>query len=172
MKIIYRPPVIGDGARIWALVRHSGVLDANSAYCYLLLCKDFSETCMVAEADGDVLGFVTAYLKPGHEDLLFIWQVGVARELHGQGVASRLLDELLQRERCRGVRYLETTITPSNTASHALFKGLARRLNANLSEQTYFDVTLFPGDDHEPENLIRIGPLQDYLSDQTSNQDS
>jgi L-2,4-diaminobutyric acid acetyltransferase len=159
-KIAYRPPVIEDGVRIWKLVRDSGVLDVNSTYCYLLLCKDFSETCAVAEVGGEVFGFVTAYIKPGHGDSLFIWQIGVARALHGHGLASALLLELLQRESCRGVRYVEATIAPSNTASHALFAALARRLGANLSEQSCFDTSQFPGGGHEPENLIRIGPFQ------------
>lgn len=161
-EIIYRPPVIEDGTPIWKLVRDSGVLDLNSVYCYLLLCKDCSETCAVAEAKGEILGFVTAYLPPGRKDSLFIWQIGVSSALRGQGVASRLLQEILQRESCRGVRFLEATIGPSNEASHTLFAALAKRLDAGLSEQPCFDAALFPGESHEPENLIRIGPFQGF----------
>jgi L-2,4-diaminobutyric acid acetyltransferase len=169
-EIIYRRPVIEDGTPIWKLVRDSGVLDLNSVYCYLLLCKDYSETCAVAEANGEILGFVTAYLPPGREDSLFIWQIGVSSALRGQGVASRLLRELLQRESCRGVRFLDATIGPSNEASHALFAALAKRLGADLSEQSCFDAGLFPGESHEPENLIRIGPFQGFQLTQTYNQ--
>lgn len=169
-EIVYRPPTIEDGTPIWKLVRDSGVLDLNSAYCYLLLCKDYWKTCAVAEAKGETLGFVTAYLPPGREDSLFIWQIGVSSALRGQGVAGRLLRELLQRESCRGVRFLETTIGPSNDASHALFAALAKRLGADLSEQPCFDATLFPGKSHEPENLIRIGPFEAYQPIQISNQ--
>jgi L-2,4-diaminobutyric acid acetyltransferase len=160
--IIYRPPTIKDGLPIWKLVRDSGVLDLNSTYCYLLFCKDYSETCAVAEANGEILGFVTAYRPPGREDSLFIWQIGVSSSLRGQGVASHLLEALLRRENSRGVRFLEATIGPSNDASHALFTALARRLGTEMSEQSYFDAELFPDESHEPENLIRIGPFQTF----------
>lgn len=159
-EMIYRPPTIEDGISIWRLVRDSGVLDLNSVYAYLLLCKDFVETCAVAEVDGKVLGFVTAYRPPGREDSLFIWQIGVDPTLRGRGVAGRLIQELLHRESCGGVTTLEATIGPSNEASHALFAALAKWLGAGLSKQPYFDARLFPDKGHEPEDLIRIGPFK------------
>jgi L-2,4-diaminobutyric acid acetyltransferase len=140
-------------------VRDSGTLDVNSLYCYLLLCKDFPATCCVAEAHGAIAGFVTAYLPPGRGDTLFVWQIGVAAELRGQGVAGRLLQELLRRDVCRGVRFVEATVGPSNHASRALFTALARDMNAALSEQSCFDAKLFPEGNHESENLLRIGPF-------------
>ena len=57
------------------------------------------------------------------------------------------------------VRYVEATVGPTNRASRALFTALARDLNATLIEQSCFDATLFPEGNHEPENLLRIGPL-------------
>jgi L-2,4-diaminobutyric acid acetyltransferase len=144
---------------MWRLVRESGALDVNSVYCYLLLCKDFSATCCVAEARGGLVGFVTAYLPPGRSDTLFVWQIAVTSELRGQGVAARLLQELLRRRACRDVRFVEATVGPSNHASRALFTALARDLNGSLSEQSCFDASLFPEGGHEPENLLRIGPF-------------
>jgi len=158
--IRYRPPTIEDGIAIRQLVCDAGSLDVNSVYCYLLLCKDFAETCAVAEAHGEILGFVTAYLPPSREHSLFVWQIGVGAAHRGQGLATRLLQELLRRKACRGIRFLEATVGPSNAASRALFTALAERLGAELSEQPCFDAALFPDEKHEPENLIRIGPLQ------------
>jgi L-2,4-diaminobutyric acid acetyltransferase len=156
----YRLPLVEDGTSIWCLVRRSGTLDLNSTYCYLLLCKHFSETCAVAEVNGEIVGFVTAYLPPRHADTLFVWQIGVAAEMRGRGMASRLLEEVLQRKSCRSVRFLEATVGPTNHASRALFTRLAERLDAGLSEQSCFDSALFPGADHEAERLLRIGPFR------------
>ena len=156
---IYRPPTPEDAPAIWRLVRDSGTLDVNSVYCYLLLCKDFAATCAVAEAQGEIVGVVTAYLPPGRGDTLFIWQIGVTPERRGQGLAAGLLQDLLRRDVCRDVRYVEATVGPTNRASRALFTALARDLNATLIEQSCFDATLFPEGNHEPENLLRIGPL-------------
>lgn len=158
-EISYRKPTIEDGTLIWQLVRDSGTLDLNSTYCYLLLCKHFSETCAVAEANGKIVGFVIAYLLPQRADTLFVWQIGITHTMRGQGLATRLLQELLQRDVCHCVRFVEATVGPTNQASRALFTALAQRLNTELTEQPCFDAALFPHGNHEAENLFRIGPF-------------
>lgn len=159
----FRRPLIRDGQVIWQLVRDSGVLDPNSAYCYLLLCRDFAKTCAVAQAGGKVVGFVTGYLPPGRDDILFVWQVGVSPAFRGQGLAGRMILDILGRDSCRDVRWIETTVSPSNQASRALFASLARRLDAELTESPCFDTADFPEGGHEAEPLLRIGPFD--LSD-------
>jgi len=141
------------------LVEASPPLDNNSRYCYLLLCEHFAPTCAVAEADGSVLAFVTAYVPPGQPDTLFVWQVAVAPMLRGQGVARRLIDHVLQRPDLAHVRFVEATVNPSNDASRALFASLAREYGALLSEACMFPEALFPSG-HEQENLLRVGPFQ------------
>ena len=144
---------------MWKLVQDCGILDVNSTYAYLLLCKDFAETCGVAEFKGEVVGLVTGYHPPKKTNTLFVWQIGVADSMRRSGIAKRLLLEVLQRESCRDVSFLETTIWPSNLASRALFESLARELNAGVAEGICFEQTLFPQSDREPEYLFRIGPF-------------
>ncbi|WP_022950201.1 diaminobutyrate acetyltransferase [Methylohalobius crimeensis] len=158
-RIVLRPPKVEDGTAIWRLVRDSGVLDLNSTYCYLLMCKHFADTCAVAEFNGEIVGFVTAYLPPDQQDTLFIWQIGIDASMRGRGLATRLLLELLKRDVCRDIQFVDATVGPSNQASRALFHSLAKRLNTDLSEHPYFEATLFPSTDHEPENLLHIGPF-------------
>jgi L-2,4-diaminobutyric acid acetyltransferase len=154
-----RRPREADGAAIWEIVRDAPPLDLNSAYCYLVLCRDFGETCLVAE-DGDrVVAFVTGYRMPARPDTLFVWQIGVDAAHRGAGLATRLLQDLLARPGCRGVRFLETTIGPSNAASRALFQGLARDSGTRFAEAGGFGADHFPGSGHEPEVRYRIGPL-------------
>lgn len=154
-----RRPRETDGAAIWEIVRDAGPLDLNSAYCYLVLCRDFGETCLVAEEGGRVVAFVTGYRMPDRPATLFVWQIGVDTAHRGAGLATRLLKELLGRPGCRGVRFLETTIGPSNAASRALFQGLARDLGTPFAAAGEFGAHLFPGAGHEPEVRYRIGPL-------------
>ncbi len=155
-----RHPVPEDGESIWRLVSDSGKLDLNSTYHYVLWCRDFASTSLIAERNGEIVGFVTAYLPPEKADTLFVWQVGVAPSARGEGVAGRLLDALLECETVKPVRYIEATITPSNRASRALFASLARRLNAphRILNDEGFAGDLFPEEDHEGEQLHRIGP--------------
>jgi L-2,4-diaminobutyric acid acetyltransferase len=165
LRVRFRHPDVADGLAIWHLIAEAGTLDQNSTYAYLAICRDFAETCLVAEhADtrggtSGLLGFVTGYLPPKHRDSLFIWQIGVAPAARGAGLAGRMLRRLLTSAACHDVNYLITNVTPSNTASRALFHGLARRLHAAVEEQEGFPGWLFPEPDHEPESLLRIGPF-------------
>ena len=135
-------------------------MDVNSHYLSLLLCRDFSATCVVAEWDSQLAGFLSAYLPPGRNDTVFVWQVAVDPQRRGAGIASRMLDALLARPACKEVRRLETTITPSNASSQKLFRALAARLETDCLRGEGFAAELFAGDDeHEPEELYRIGPF-------------
>jgi L-2,4-diaminobutyric acid acetyltransferase len=162
---VIREPGVQDAASVWQLVRESGVLDLNSPYAYLLLCSDFARTSVVAEAAGRIHGFVGAYRPPSRPESVFVWQVVTAREAQGRGLGSRLLEAVLERPACRGVRFLEATVTPSNQPSRALFRGLARRRGVPFVEELAFGADLFPGPDHEEEVRVRIGPFDAVPSD-------
>jgi len=154
-----RRPRLEDAKAFWALVRQSGVLDANACYTYLMLCRNFSHTCVVAEVDGKVAGFLTAYLLPDQPDTLFVWQIGVEPSEQGQGLAFGMLETLIQRELFKNIRYLETTIFPSNKASQALFRKFARQHNTSCVVSSCFEAHHFP-DEHERELLFKIGPFR------------
>lgn len=156
-----RPVEVADGQAIWQLVRDSGVLDVNSLYCYLLLCRQFRDTCLVAEEAGEVLGFVTAFRPPAQPEVIFVWQIGVGASARGRGIAARLLDHLLRLPACGDVRWLETTVTPDNHASRALFHSAARRWGTRCEVLPGLGPELFPGTGHQPEKLHRIGPISE-----------
>lgn len=155
-----REPELHDGARIWRLVEESEQLEANSPYSYLLFCTHFRNTAIVAEMENELVGFVTAYLLPDQPDTLFVWQIGVDQRAQGKGLASAMLLQLLLRERCKEVEYLEATITPSNEPSQRLFRSVAKKFKTQCKEEPFFPRECFPGDDHEEEMLFRIGPLR------------
>jgi diaminobutyrate acetyltransferase len=150
-----RRPTVADGAALWRLARDSRVLDLNASYAYLLWCRDFAGTSIVATVDGEPIGFVTGYHRPAEPGTLMIWQVAVAAAHRGRGLARRMLDELVERT---GPTTLETTITPDNEASVRLFSTFAARHGAGLDVAPVFDSSQFP-DGHETELLYRIGPL-------------
>lgn len=155
----YRSPRKADAARVHALVDACRPLDLNSPYAYLLLCTHFSATSAVAELNGAPLAFAGGYLKPADQSVLFIWQVAVSRRLRGLGVGVRLLQQVLDRETCRHVRFLEATITPSNVPSWALFRALARARGARCRRRPLFSEADFGPGTHEQEHLLRIGPF-------------
>lgn len=152
-------PTPSDGTPMWELVKAS-TLDLNSPYKYIMMCEFFSETCVVAKENDKVVGFVTAFIPPEKPDVLFIWQVGVDASQRGKGIASKMLNEILQRKACEKVSYVEATVTSTNAASQSLFLRLAREHSTDCKVSECFPEELFP-EDHEAEFTYRIGPLSE-----------
>ncbi len=152
------PPEVKDGGALWRIARDSGKLDLNSAYTYLLWCRDFAGSSVVARRGTEVAGFVTGYRRPEAVDTFVVWQVAVHGSYRSEGLALRMLEHLADRLRPGGARFLEATVTPDNEASARLFTAFARDRNAPLRRSELFPAALFP-EDHEPEVLFRIGPL-------------
>ncbi|WP_027961089.1 diaminobutyrate acetyltransferase [Halomonas halodenitrificans] len=149
-----------DGWGIYELVKSCPPLDVNSAYAYLLLATQFRDTCAVAtDETGEIVGFVSGYVKSNAPDTYFLWQVAVGEKARGTGLARRLVEAIMTRPELVGVHHLETTITPDNLASWGLFRRLAQRWQAPLNSREYFSTDQLGGE-HDPENLIRIGPFQ------------
>jgi L-2,4-diaminobutyric acid acetyltransferase len=167
-------PRLQDGAALWRIARDSRVLDLNSCYSYLLWCRDYAATSIVARpgeagapggadaagAAGEPVGFITGYARPESPRTLLVWQVAVDHSHRGRGLAAAMLDALTRRAREeRGVDVVETTITPDNAASHRLFTSFAERHRAAVAREVLFDAGVFPEDGHAPEVLYRIGPI-------------
>ncbi|CAM3620096.1 diaminobutyrate acetyltransferase [Nocardiopsis rhodophaea] len=156
------PPVMADGRLLWALARDNG-LDENSPYAYVMWCRDFAATSVVArDAEGTPRGFVIGHVRPDAPDTYFLWQVAVDSACRGRRLARRMLDYIGDRITERGLTHLEATVTPDNGASRALFASFARDRGAEPVWTPLFEREHFPqhGEHaHEPEDLVRIGPL-------------
>lgn len=137
------------------MARDTEVLDLNSSYSYLLWCRDFAATSIVATAGNEPCGFVTGYMRPDEPGTLMVWQVAVDESQRGRGLAAAMLDELAHRA---GADRVETTITADNAASNRLFTRFAERHGADFDREPLFTPDLYP-DGHDTEYLYRIGPL-------------
>lgn len=157
--LVFRAPEPEDGKAVWELIRSCGPLDDNSLYCNLLQCDHFADTCILAERDGEILGWISAYLPPAEDGVLFVWQVAVSENARGMGLAGRMLDKLVARKVCRDVRRMKTTITPDNDASWALFRSFARRMEAPIEGEPHFEREAHFGGEHETEVMAEIGPF-------------
>lgn len=159
MPIELRKPSAEDGASLFDLVERCAPLDPNSLYCNLLQCTHMAETCVAAIQDENLVGFFSGYVLPTNAETLFLWQVAVDESARGAGLASKMLSHLLARDACRGVRFIETTITEGNKASWALFERLAKKLKADLNNSVMFDKQIHFAGRHDSEMLVRIGPF-------------
>jgi L-2,4-diaminobutyric acid acetyltransferase len=159
LSVAFRAPRACDGPAISRLIGDCQPLDTNSAYCNLLQCEHFADTCVVAEHDGNLAGWVSAYRPPSAPEAMFVWQVAVHHAARGTGLAGRMLDALIARPAAEGVTALTATITEENVTSWALFASFARRHGARLTRRSMFDRDAHFAGAHETEHLVSVGPL-------------
>lgn len=154
-------PEPADGAAMWALADRAD-LDVNAPYQYLLWCRDFAATSVVARHRGSVVGFVTGYRRPEAPDVLFVWQVAVDPAWGRRGLGTRMVRDVAERPAPPSgggpARWVEATVTPGNVASDRLFRRVAADASAGVTTAPQFSADAFPVD-HEAELLYRVGPL-------------
>ena len=155
-----RKPALDDGAAIYSLIKRSKPLDLNSLYCYLLICDHFNETSIVVQYDSAITGFISAYIHPNKPDTLFIWQVAVDATMRKKGIAMKMVMAILGRDIASKIRYIETTVSPSNEPSSAFFHSLTATLKTELKQETYITCSMFGKEQHEDEILYKIGPFR------------
>jgi len=153
-------PTAEIGAAVHKLISECPPLDTNSMYCNLLQSSHFAETAVAAVLENELVGFVSGYRIPKRPETLFVWQVAVGEKARGQGLAGRMLKEILSREQNRDIKRIETTITPDNKASWGLFESLARKLDTEISSSVMFDRHQHFDNQHDTEMLVKVGPFK------------
>lgn len=151
-----RKPTPADGSTVWKLVRECAPLDENSTYCNILQCDHFRDTCVLAEMDGDAVGWISGHIPPSDPDAVFVWQVAVSERARGKGLGGRMLRHLTGREECAGLARLKTTITESNAASWALFERFAARAGGRFSRRPIYLSDTHLGGASPSEHLVTI----------------
>jgi len=162
-QITLRKPSNEDGSDVWALISACKPLDENSMYCNLIQCDHFADTCVLADMDGDVVGWISGYIRPDDPETLFVWQVAVSPLARGRGLGRKMLTHLIARDECAGVSRVQTTITKDNSASWGLFTSFAERQGAEMDSAAHFK-----SDEHfdgtaKTEHLVTIS-LEEALS--------
>ena len=151
-----RKPLATDGAEIWELIRSCKPLDENSLYCNLLQTDHFRDTCVLAELDGDIVGWVSGYVLPYDPETFFVWQVAVSEKARGMGLGAKMLAHLINRPECEGVTGVQTTITADNEASWSMFRKFSRAEGVAMNVQAYYTQALHFRDRSKTEHLVSI----------------
>ena len=159
-QFTFRRPQVNDATELCRLARACPGLDAYPVYAYLLLAAHFSDTCVVVTVDERVVGFVSAYIRPQTDNVLFVQQVVVDEQFRGHHLGQAMLCHVLTRWNLQKVRYLEAAVTPDNEVSRQLFIGLERLLGTSHGEQAWLAEELFADDIHDDEILMRLGPFR------------
>lgn len=151
---LFRKPELQDGTAIYRLIQASPPLDLNSIYLYFLQASHFADTCVVVEQDGEIVGFLSAYLQPDKPQRLFVWQVAVAESLRGQGLGKKMLLQLLRNQlHTPKITEFACTISPSNKASQRLFESFAQTHHLVGETVPFITRAHFGETGHEAEDL-------------------
>lgn len=150
-----RKPDATDGAMIWELVRSCKPLDENSMYCNIVQAEHFRDTCVVAEVDGEILGWISGHMIP-NQDAFFVWQVAVSPKARGLGLGKKMLHHLVERDECDEATCLKTTITRDNDASWGLFRSFAKMIGGDLSDMPHYTREDHFGGQHATEHMVTI----------------
>jgi L-2,4-diaminobutyric acid acetyltransferase len=167
--LIFRKPMARDARDVNDLVAACPPLDTNSLYCNLLQCTHFADTCLLAEQDGDIKGWISSYRPPDDPTAIFVWQIAVHESHRGRGLGVDLLQRLLCLPGASRASHLKATVTPSNRASRAFFTRFARQQGLELDTRPWFDTVVHFGGRHESETLFSIGPLHPASLPPTTN---
>lgn len=155
-----RKPDATDGADIWRLVRDCKPLDENSMYCNLVQADHFRDTCVVAELDDEIVGWVSGHMIP-KEDAFFVWQVAVSPKARGLGLGKKMLAELVNRDETEDATELRTTITEDNDASWGLFRSFAEDIGGMLTDEPHFESDEHFEGKHDTEHMVTITLTED-----------
>lgn len=167
--VVYRRPRVADGSRIHQIADDTKVLDTNTPYAYVLWCRDFAQTSVVAEIDRRPVGFVTGYLRPDDPSVVMVWQVAVDSDARGAGIAAGLVHSLFDAVEPRGAHTMQTTISPDNQASQRLFASVAQCRGLALTRRPLFSEADFTvgataaecgevATEHQAEDLYTLAP--------------
>ncbi|ACL02877.1 L-2,4-diaminobutyric acid acetyltransferase [Desulfatibacillum aliphaticivorans] len=154
---LMRPPKPGEGLVVHELIRNCAPLDLNSEYAYHLLCRHFASTCVIAELESRIAGFISGYIKPSDDQTFFVWQVAVSPDFRKRGLGLSMLHWLADQTDCK---QFETTISPSNKASQSLFLRFAADRGLNVRRETFIESYETEKGLHEEEILFRFVPGQ------------
>ncbi|MFF7386985.1 diaminobutyrate acetyltransferase [Streptomyces scabiei] len=165
-RAVFREPRPEDGFAVWELVKNTPGLDTNSPYSYVLWFRDYADCSLLATVNGEIVGFLTGYRRPDEPDTYFVWQTAVSPRHGVPFLGVRLFEAAAERQRERGARHVEATVSADNKAILMVLKQYARKRSAEVAERVLFPAAWL-GEGHHDEVLHRIGPLTPVTTETT-----
>jgi ribosomal protein S18 acetylase RimI-like enzyme len=114
-----------------------------------LFLDHFSGSSLVAEDDGDLVGFLVGFMSPGPPAEAYIHFAGVHPGYRGTGLARRLYEQFLAAARADGRRVVRAITSPANDGSIRFHRamgftvgGPVRDYNGPGRDMVTFELTL------------------------------
>ena len=131
-----RPIEKSDVKKVRSLIKKH--LDMNEKWVYKgepwyywTLSNLFSETCLVAEKDDNVIGFVIAYKDQASSREIFIEDILIDSKMRRNGLGTRMVSEIIRNAKTTKCKSIWGTIDPKNKASLEFFKSVGFKNKTN-----------------------------------------
>ncbi len=82
----------------------------------------FSNSCFVAEFNGDIVGFTMSFRSQVDTKKFFLWQIGVFSYYRKNEIGQKLLDNVEKIAKELGCKIIELTVDPENIPSQRFFE--------------------------------------------------
>ena len=151
-----RAPKGQDKAGIIALSKGTGSDVMGDVHGSLVANRFSPETSVVAELDGELVGWALAYVLPFDPETLFIWTVEVSEAAEDTGLSSLMLGHLMRQNACLNVTRVQTCIPSDEEDNRALFRRFANWQRSKMKIEPFVTQALFPRNRHKNQNLVTI----------------
>ncbi len=93
-----------------------------------LFVRYFADTCLVAEIDGDLAGFLIGFMAQSDPDVAYVHFAGVNPDYRRRGVGQGLYDRFAQLAAKEGRSKIRSVTSTVNRLSHAFHSGMGFQL--------------------------------------------
>lgn len=151
-----RRPTARDESRLSRIERDVARSGAGAGIGGMACTGALRDTSVLAEVDGEIAGFVSAYLLPYDAETLFVWRVEAPGADRIPGLGSLMIGHLMRQDICRHVTRVQTVLTQDDAPGWALFRRFSRWQGTTMRIQPFITQALEPMKRHEAESLITI----------------
>jgi L-2,4-diaminobutyric acid acetyltransferase len=121
-QIIIRKVREDEFLKVYNFVSHCKPLENYAEHFYKIMFRYFGNSCLVAEFNDEIVGFVMGFRSRVNNKTFFLWQIGVFSYYRGKEIGRILLEEFEKVAKKLGCKRIELTVDPNNLASQKLFE--------------------------------------------------
>jgi len=152
-----------DHADFWRREDNPDPAPEQTGGIYHLFTRHFQDTCFVAEADGQVIGYLLGLISPTRQGEAYIHNLAVRRRWRGQGIGRLLYYTFRKTVYARGARRISLLVRPSNKRGLSFYLGLGMHPvteGATLRDGLWVQVGFHGGDEDRIIMVEELPPPQ------------
>lgn len=111
-----------DFLSVYNFVSRCKPLENYSEHFYKIMLRYFGNSCIIAEFNDEIVGFVMGFRSQVDNDKFFLWQIGVFSYHRGKEIGKMLLEKFEKVAKELGCKKIEVTVDPENIPSQKLFE--------------------------------------------------